>query len=89
MPIAKKITKIYGKLKWRLRFLNAGSRVWPDFLIIGASKSGTTSLWNYIVQHPNVIPNYKGKKEIQFFDSKTYNRNIPLRGSKKKKFEVV
>ena len=81
MPIAKKITKIYGKLKWRLRFLNAGSRVWPDFLIIGASKSGTTSLWNYIVQHPNVIPNYKGKKEIQFFDQKA-NKNFP-QGSKK------
>jgi hypothetical protein len=81
MSIGKKITKVYDKLKWRLRFLNAGARVWPDFLIIGASKSGTTSLWNYIVQHPNVSLNYKGKKEIQFFDQKI-NKNFP-QGSKK------
>ena len=81
MSIAKKITKLYGKLKWRLRFLNAGARVCPDFLIIGASKSGTTSLWNYIAQHPNVFPNYKEKKEIQFFDQKI-NKNFP-QGSKK------
>ena len=81
MSIKNKIGKLYGKLKWRLRFLNTGSRVWPDFLIIGASKSGTTSLWNYIAQHPNVFPNYKGKKEIQYFDQKI-NKNFP-QGSNK------
>ena len=28
----------------------------PDFLIIGAMRSGTTSLYRYIMQHPNVLP---------------------------------
>ena len=40
----------------------------PDFLIIGAEKSGTTSLYQYLVQHPNVYP-ARGK-EIYFFDKK-------------------
>ncbi len=71
MLLLDKLNKICSKLKWRLRFINASSRVLPDFLIIGASKSGTTSLWNYLVQHPNVIPNYNNKKEIQYYDQKT------------------
>src|SRR5690349_25125734 len=32
----------------------AGSRVLPDFLIIGTKRGGTTSLWNYLLQHPLV-----------------------------------
>jgi hypothetical protein len=27
----------------------------PDFLIIGAAKSGTTSLYHYLRQHPSTI----------------------------------
>lgn len=40
--------------------------VLPDFLIIGTMKGGTTSLYNYLVQHPNVLP--AAKKEVHFFD---------------------
>lgn len=39
----------------------------PDFLIIGAQKSGTTSLYNYLVQHPQIIGN-KTWKEVRYFD---------------------
>jgi hypothetical protein len=45
----------------------------PDFLIIGASKCGTTSLFNYIIQHPEVIRGRK--KEIHFFNHH-YNKGI-------------
>lgn len=38
----------------------------PDFLIIGAQKSGTTALFNFICQHPQFSP--PTKKEIHFFD---------------------
>lgn len=31
----------------------------PNFLIIGAPKSGTTSLWHYVSQHPDVFANAK------------------------------
>ena len=38
----------------------------PDFLIIGAQKAGTTSLFEYLIRHPGVAaPN---KKELHFFD---------------------
>jgi len=38
----------------------------PDFLIIGAQKCGTTSLFYYLSQHPDLsLPKLK---EIHFFD---------------------
>lgn len=46
----------------------------PDFLILGAAKSGTTSLFYYLSQHPNILtPNRK--KEVHYFDV-NYNRGI-------------
>jgi hypothetical protein len=41
------------------------SYYFPDFLIIGSSKCGTTSLYHNIVEHPQVIPALK--KEIKFW----------------------
>ena len=38
----------------------------PNFLIVGAEKSGTTSLWSYLAEHPDVY--MAPKKEIKFFD---------------------
>lgn len=38
----------------------------PSFLLIGAMKCGTTALYDYIAQHPQVIPAIF--KEIHFFD---------------------
>jgi hypothetical protein len=38
----------------------------PDFIIIGAAKSGTTSLYDYLMQHPNVFMSHI--KEPCFFD---------------------
>ncbi|MDZ7673829.1 MAG: hypothetical protein U5K30_01990 [Acidimicrobiales bacterium] len=38
----------------------------PDFIIGGASKSGTTSLYRWIGSHPDVeVP---ASKELRFFD---------------------
>jgi hypothetical protein len=37
----------------------------PNFLIIGAAKSGTTSLWRYLSQHPQVF--FAPIKEPRFF----------------------
>ncbi len=43
----------------------------PDFLIIGAQKSGTTSLFDLLVTHPKILmpPN----KEVHFFDFQYQN----------------
>ena len=45
----------------------------PNYLIIGAAKSGTSSLYEYLIQHPNVQP--ASGKEIYFFDM-NYNKGI-------------
>jgi Sulfotransferase domain len=41
-------------------------RVLPDFLIIGAQKSGTSSLYRYLEQHPQVRGSMP--KEVHYFD---------------------
>ncbi len=41
-------------------------RVLPDFLIIGVQKGGTTSLYNYLSEHPDIIS--ARRKEVHFFD---------------------
>ena len=45
----------------------------PDFLIIGAQKGGTTSLYRNLLQHPWVVPALR--KEIHFFD-REYSRGL-------------
>ena len=45
-----------GRLTKRnlIRSFTSNSRVLPDFIIIGESKCGTTSLYNYMIQHPAI-----------------------------------
>lgn len=47
----------------------------PDFFIVGAAKSGTTSLFHYLVQHPSVyIPPFKEPHYFsEFYDGGTPN----------------
>lgn len=45
---------------------NSESKCQPDFIIIGAQKCGTTSLYQYLIQHPQVVP--ASQKEVHFFD---------------------
>ncbi len=40
----------------------------PNFLIIGAAKSGTSSLYEYLSKHPQIVPSLH--KEINFFHQK-------------------
>lgn len=59
------------RLRSRYRTLTAPLRGLPSALIIGAQKSGTTSLYNYMVQHPKVVP--PAGKEPEYF-SLRYSR---------------
>jgi hypothetical protein len=45
--------------------LTASWRILPDFIIIGANRSGTTSLYQYLIENPQVRWAYK--KEVSFF----------------------
>lgn len=48
-----------------IRNITRSFRLLPDFLIIGYYKSGTTSLYDYLVQHENIGAALR--KEIHFF----------------------
>ena len=52
-----------AELDWQKPKQNA-----PDFLIIGAAKCGTSSLFNYLKSHPQILLPHK--KEISFFGHK-------------------
>ena len=69
------------------RRLTAGDRVLPDFFIIGAQKSGTSSLYEYLTQHPLVRPAWV--KEIGYFHrnyergERWYRANFPTSAAMK------
>jgi hypothetical protein len=50
--------------------LTSGSRPLPDFLIIGTKRGGTTSLWNYLLEHPLVPRLFPGwnTKSAHYFE---------------------
>lgn len=55
----------------------------PDFVIVGAQKAGTTSLYKYLTTHPQVLG--ASRKELHFFDvayhrgSAWYRSHFPRR----------
>jgi hypothetical protein len=59
------------------------ARALPDFIVIGAQKSGTTSLYGYLAAHPLVVA--ADTKEVHYFDVnygrgvEWYRSNFPLR----------
>ena len=54
------------RLRADYRVLTAPLRGMPSVLLIGAQRSGSTSLFNYLAQHPDVrVPL---GKEIHYFD---------------------
>lgn len=52
-------------LQWGYRLRTSASRALPDFYIIGAQKGGTTSLYRYLEQHPQICGAFQ--KEPQYF----------------------
>lgn len=51
-----------------------GKQLTSSFFIIGAQKSGTTSLYGNLAQHPEILP--ANRKEIYYYN----NRNINSKG---------
>ena len=46
----------------------------PDFLIIGVLKCGTSSLYEYLTQHPKIVPALQ--KELYYFNRKSHKGKI-------------
>ncbi len=68
--------------RWLLDIANASTRGWgfatsparplPDFFVMGTKRGGTTSLWNNLLRHPQVLgmyPQVRGRKSTDFFFS--------------------
>jgi hypothetical protein len=61
------------ELRGAYRRLTGPLRGWPSVLLIGTQKGGSTSLFNYLVQHPDVLPPLG--KEVHYFDF-NYGRGV-------------
>lgn len=74
------------RISMNYRLVTGQLRVAPDFIIIGAQRCGTTSLYNTLANHPFIAPALK--KEIHFFDVNFrkglvwYKAHFPLYGRK-------
>jgi hypothetical protein len=83
-PLRKSVNKAVRKWRFRMRYATADFRSLPHFMIIGAMKSGTTSLFSCLVQHPQILKCFR--KEVHFFDNyfnrgtKWYRAHFPLAG---------
>lgn len=58
--------KYLNQLAFKALYLTRNLRPLPDFIIIGAQKSGTSSLFYLLSQHERIKASHK--KEIHFFD---------------------
>lgn len=69
------------------RQVSAEHRALPDFLIIGAQRCGTSSLYKYLGAHPQIVPSLR--KETGYFSEgyeqglKWYRAHFPLQGALK------
>ena len=78
-PVARSLYRTYCNFAGPFHVL-------PDFIIFGVSRSGTTSLYQYLSQHPNMEPSVV--KEPRFFDMyfdrgiNWYRMNFPSKWQK-------
>lgn len=70
-PLRKSTRRLFRDIRtdvgWKLSLYTARFRLLPSFIIIGTQKGGTSSLYEYLTQHPWILP--ARKKEIHFFDT--------------------
>jgi hypothetical protein len=68
---AKYVLRTYGEL-------TAGLRRGPDFVIIGAKRGGSTSLYNYVLEHPSIVPLFPSRQHVKgahYYDTR-YTRGL-------------
>lgn len=56
------------ELRTALRSPTSRLRILPDFLVIGAQRAGTSSLYKYLGRHPCVAPSLR--KEVQYLSAR-------------------
>jgi hypothetical protein len=74
--------RILVRVRHRLRMLTARWRTVPDFLIIGCQRGGTSSLYKYLGQHPEISPSLRKETEYltaNFSEGESwYRAHFPL-----------
>jgi hypothetical protein len=74
------------KARFTARAPSAALRALPDFLVIGAMRSGTSSLYKYLSQHPQISASLR--KEVEYFTrnysegERWYRQHFPLEARK-------
>lgn len=77
------LEKTAQRLRFGLRWISASQRAWPRFLIVGAMRGGTTTLYRHLTTHSKVRAALD--KEVHFFDNNLhkgahwYRAFFPLR----------
>jgi len=59
----------------------------PNFIVAGAAKAGTTSLYHYLLQHNDIF--LPKQKELNFFCSDSINKMSKITTSDKKFFNII
>lgn len=59
--VGRAVVRAYG-------MSTAAFRTGPDFLLIGAKRSGTTSLYRYLAEHPDVLPLFPSARFLPMKD---------------------
>lgn len=74
--------------------VTASARPLPEFLIVGAQRAGTTSLFRALLRHPGVIAPVR-RKEAHFFDHRyrsglsAYRAEFPTSMARRRREEVI
>ena len=73
-----KINPYIFSLKKSYQTITSNLRVLPNFIIIGAGRAGTTSLYNYLIQHPSIFAastkNNENIADLHFFEHMISNK---------------
>ena len=76
VPLPASVKRAVRPARRRFHHATRTRRILPSFLVIGAQRAGTTSLFRYLLQHPDVAGPTGGDasvwwtKETHFFDEK-------------------
>jgi hypothetical protein len=71
--IPRSVLRRLVRARLRLRSPTSRFRVLPDFLIIGAQRGGTSSLYKYLEGHPSIVASVR--KEVEYF-SRRYSLGL-------------
>jgi Sulfotransferase domain len=97
VPLPSPVKRVIRPARRRFRHATRTRRILPTFLIIGAQRAGTTSLFRYLLAHPDVAGPSGGDsavwwvKETHFFDEKYakgvdwYRSFFPLEATRRRR----